>query len=69
MTLKWVDNANNESGFRVYRDKELIGELKANVTVFNDLPPGSGPYQYFVEAFNSAGASSSSTIEDEGCPS
>jgi Zn-dependent metalloprotease len=67
VTLGWVDNAKNEDGYRVYRGKELIATLKPNATSFTDKPPGSGPYTYGVEAFNSAGASQRPTVYEEGC--
>jgi hypothetical protein len=67
VTLGWNDKANNEDGYRVYRGKKLIATLKPNATSYKDKPPGSGPYTYGVEAFNSAGASKRPTVNEEGC--
>ncbi|NIM94584.1 MAG: CSLREA domain-containing protein [Anaerolineales bacterium] len=67
VTLVWMDVANNEVGYRVYRDKDLIATLKGNSTSYTDKPPGSGPYTYGVEAFNNAGASGRPTVFEEGC--
>jgi hypothetical protein len=67
VTLGWQDNANNETGFRVYRNGTLIATRGANATSYTDNPPGSGPYTYGVEAFNAAGASARPTVNEAGC--
>ena len=67
VTLGWVDVANNETGYRVYRNGSLIATLGANAEGYVDNPPGSGPYTYGVEAYNAAGASGRPTVEEEGC--
>ncbi len=66
VTLGWQDLASNESGYRVYRDNTVIATLGANATSYTDIPPGSGPYAYKVEAFNNIGAASAIT-SDGGC--
>lgn len=66
VTLGWYDQADNEQGYRVYRDNTLITTLGANATSYTDNPPGSGPYTYKVESFNSVG-SASATTTDGGC--
>jgi hypothetical protein len=63
----WNDTATNESGYRVYRDGNLIATLGANATGYTDSPPYGGPYTYGVEAFNAAGASSRPTVVESGC--
>lgn len=65
--LSWKDNANNETGYRVYRNDNLIATLGSNVTEYTDHPPGSGPYSYQVEAFNSAGSNESNLAQEDGC--
>jgi len=58
-TLSWGDTANNENGYRVYRDGALIIELPANSSQYADettLDVGD-TLTYSVEAFNDAGAS------------
>ncbi len=67
VTIGWDDVAENEDGYRVYRDGELIVELEANTESYQDEPPGSGPYTYAVEAHNSTGSSQQVTVEEEGC--
>jgi hypothetical protein len=59
ISITWIDNSNNEEGFRIYR-KEVsdevwieIGEVVADVNLFvdNDLIAGVN-YSYRVSAFN-----------------
>ena len=63
ITLTWKDTANNESGYRVYRNGTLVADMPANSTTFTDhVPRGPGSvFSYSVEAYNSTGASSSRT--------
>lgn len=67
VTLSWFDAAANEDGYRVYRDGALISTLVAGANSYTDLPPGSGPYTYGVEAFNAAGTSARPTVQEAGC--
>lgn len=63
VTLQWTDNANNETGFRVFRDGELIAELPADSTTYTDtVAVDTGEEtSYRVEAYNSTGGSNDST--------
>jgi len=64
--IEWADNSNNESLFKIQRQKKLnngtwgtkrnIGSVGANVTEFED-DAGFGTFRYRVRAKNSAGAS------------
>ena len=56
--IRWLDNSNNEDGFRVYRGTTLVGTVGANSARFQDtgLKPGT-TYQYAVKAYNQAGES------------
>ena len=67
VTLGWIDAADNEDGYRVYREGALIATLGANATSFTDNPPYGGPYTYGVETFNSAGSSTRPTVQEAGC--
>lgn len=76
INLTWSDKANNESGYRVYRDDELILTLDADSTSASDQtflasiwPIGNPPpsVKYGVEAFNSAG-SSARISKSVSCP-
>jgi hypothetical protein len=69
VTLAWTDQADNETGYRVYRDGVLIATLSANVTSYVDVPPDPGSHVYAVEAYNEAGASAQiSATQPEICP-
>lgn len=67
--LSWVDAADNEVGYRIYRNSELIVELPANTDTFLDAVPGVGKYAYAVVAFSEAGEGSANTfVEITTCP-
>ncbi len=63
-TLTWADNANNETGYHVYRDNTLIADLPANTTSYTDIAniPIGATITYSVEAYNATGASSQRSI-------
>ncbi|MEJ2568899.1 MAG: choice-of-anchor Q domain-containing protein [Anaerolineales bacterium] len=67
VTLAWIDMANNESGYKVYRDGVLLATLPANSTNFVDEPPFGGPYTYEVVAFNEGGASPKASVIVKSC--
>ncbi len=67
--LAWIDQANNEDGFRIERSDNggpwtAIGTTLANVVTFSDttVAPASN-YSYRVFAFNTVGDSANSTNE------
>ena len=68
VTVRWTDNASNETGFYVYREryntwtrrwesKTRISTLGANAPSYSGSM-STGTYRYFVVAYNSAGQSS-----------
>jgi hypothetical protein len=65
--LEWTDAANNETGYRVYRDGALLATLPADSDTYTDNPPYGGPYTYAVEAYNQDAASPRATMVEEGC--
>ena len=64
VTLEWTDYANNETGFRVFRNGESIAELPANSTTYTDKTAVDSGEEtsYRVDAYNSTGASGDSTL-------
>ena len=69
ISLSWNDNANNESGYRVYRDGVLVATLSANSTSYSEVAPNKASgTNYYVEAYNAQGASSSSMVTSVPCP-
>jgi CSLREA domain-containing protein len=67
VTLEWVDVADNESGYKVFRDGVLLATLPANSTSYLDTPPFGGPYTYEVMAFNDGGASPKVSVIAKSC--
>jgi titin len=62
--LTWIDNANNETGFRVERAVGPQGKFKAltttlvNATTYTDKVKAHAVYHYRVRAYNATGSSS-----------
>ena len=56
--LHWIDNSDNEDGFKIYRDGSFIKSVDVNTNTFKDagLQPAT-EYQYMVKAYNQAGES------------
>ena len=65
--LTWNDNANNEKGYRVYRNGQLITTLGKNSTTYDDQPAYNGPHSYQIEAFNDVGSTFTNKKSDQGC--
>ena len=56
--IKWLDNSNNEDGFRIYRGTSLVGTVGANIQSYQDKGLWRGTtYHYAVKAYNQAGES------------
>lgn len=62
--LEWVDNSNNEDGFRIYRSSSssikgaLLNTVAPNDTTYSNFGLSAGTtYHYRVYAYNSAGES------------
>ncbi|PSL43747.1 fibronectin type III domain protein [Chitinophaga niastensis] len=64
ITLNWVDNSNNETGFEIYRSLTntgtfgIIGKVNAKVTTFDDINVAPGTrYFYKIKAIGKFGES------------
>jgi hypothetical protein len=58
VSLRWLDNADNETGYRIYRNSQMIAELAAGSTSYTDaIYLGIGPLGYSIRATNDAGES------------
>jgi len=64
MNLTWTDSSNNEDGYKVYRNKQVIATLAPNSTYYVDVAfvAAGKTLSYSVEAFNQDWQASSSTI-------
>lgn len=62
IAITWRDNANNEDGYRVYRNGSLIATLGPDATSFTDTGASTAEYTYGVAAFNAGGQSATRTI-------
>jgi hypothetical protein len=66
--LTWKDNADNESGYRIYRNGTLVATISAGATSYDDIAPAPGAYQYVVAAFNPDGESTNQMyVETSNC--
>ena len=62
IALRWVDNSDNEAGFKIYRNGILIESVVVNVTTFFDIGLQYGTtYTYSVSAYNDVGETRSTT--------
>ena len=64
MNLAWADRSNNEDGYKVYRDKQVIASLAPNSTSYVDVAfvATGEKSSYSIEAFNMDWRASGSTI-------
>ncbi len=62
--LKWSDRAADETGYRIYRNDELVTELPPNSSSFSESVAVKENQQmtYRLEVYNGAGATSASPI-------
>ena len=62
VSLQWVDNANNEGGFKIYRDGIAIRTVVTNIVTYQDTGLEAGKtYYYDIRAYNDAGESGPSS--------
>jgi flagellar hook assembly protein FlgD len=62
-TLSWQDSANDETGFKIYKNETLITTLEANTTThtLTGLTPNTH-YTYSLTAFNHEGESKKASV-------
>jgi len=63
-TVNWADNANNETGYRVFRNGEQLIELPANSTTYTDTFTLSADQsvEYYLQVYSPAGTANSSIM-------
>ncbi|MBT3336330.1 MAG: hypothetical protein HN855_04615 [Anaerolineae bacterium] len=64
ITIQWIDKANNESGYYIYRNSQQIADLSANSAVYVDLfaVDGGVSVNYGIEAYNNLSRSDQATF-------
>jgi CSLREA domain-containing protein len=67
--LTWNDNSDNESGFHIFHNGNLVATVGADMQQYTHTVPGNYAQQqsYYVEAFNNSGAAKSNTATEDGC--
>ena len=62
--VTWADNANDETGYRVFRNGELAAELPADSTTFTDTVEVSGDQslEYYIQVYSPTGTANSSVM-------
>lgn len=69
ITISWIDKATNETGYRILRNDEVVAELPANTTYFEEtitlLSGQSVGYQ--IQGYNTAGQTNSA-VATIACP-
>jgi len=73
--LNWQDNSDNEDGFKVFRlsgastTYSEVADLPANSTFYSNLGLyADWVYSYYIQAYNSAGISTSSSVSATTLP-
>jgi hypothetical protein len=64
MNLKWIDLATGETGFKIYRDGELIATLGPDSNSYTDVAfmANGKTMSYYIEVFKDTAQSDSATI-------
>ncbi|MBI5838629.1 MAG: SH3 domain-containing protein [Chloroflexi bacterium] len=64
VTFNWVDKSNNETGYRVYRNDDVVAELPANSTsYFENIKLQAGQSaNYQIEAYNLSGSARTQVV-------
>lgn len=62
--MSWSDNAQNEDGYNIYRNGQVVAAFGPNVTTYTDTAfvAAGGSLRYYIEVYSDAGRARSSTI-------
>ncbi len=69
VALVWVDQSEDEEGYLVFRDGQVIAELEPNADFYDEKLKQSGRYTYGVQAYNQWGESEMVEAVSKGCSS
>jgi hypothetical protein len=67
VTLRWIDSANNESGYHIYRNGQMIADLPAGSTTYSETISSGVSFVYSIRAYNDAGESAPLTTPSFSC--
>jgi uncharacterized protein YraI len=59
----WKDRATDETGYRVFRNGELLAELPANSTSYTDILPSNQNLEYYIQVYGPGGSANSSVMK------
>lgn len=64
MEMSWSDWANDETGYRVMRNGEIVVTLPPDSTTYTDIAflESGKTFDYYIEVFNATGKSQGSTV-------
>jgi uncharacterized protein YgiM (DUF1202 family) len=65
-TVDWKDKANDETGYRIFRNGEVLVELPANSTSYTDTLPANQNVEYYIQVYGPSGTENSSVMK-AGC--
>lgn len=68
LSLSWTGPGTDLSGYRLYRNGELIATLNPNKASYDDNPPMNQFLSYELATYNEHGSSNRLLLEDSGCP-
>jgi hypothetical protein len=69
VTLWWIDMADNEDGFRLYRNLKLVATLGPNANTYTYTATAPiGASTFVLVAYSSGGNSNPATVSDSACP-
>jgi hypothetical protein len=66
--MTWESAGSGISGYRLFRNGELIATLKPDRTFYTDEPPLNQFLAYELASYNENGSSDHLIVEDSGCP-
>lgn len=64
--VTWTDKATDETGYRVFRNGELLAELPANSTSYTDTLSANQNVEYYIQVYGPGGTENSSVMK-AGC--
>lgn len=64
MEMEWIDKSNNEEGFRVFRDNDMIAEVPANTISFIDVVTveSGQKFNYRIQVFSGSAKAEGSVV-------